>query len=149
MRTENRPAPVSQYDALIVDADTGDILTVAELARQLANTDVVVTGGEYHGHHASHLLQARLQQALYRHNPPRQILSMEQFNLNHQDALDAYLAGQTGETEMIEDADAWENYKGSYRPWWNLPENTSCRLSRLTPPRRISCAVSAVRVRTI
>lgn len=116
MRTENRPAPVSQYDALIVDADTGDILTVAELARQLANTDVVVTGGEYHGHHASHLLQARLQQALYRHNPPRQILSMEQFNLNHQDALDAYLAGQTGETEMIEDADAWENYKGSYRP---------------------------------
>ena len=41
---------------------------------------------------------------------------MEQFNLNHQDALDAYLAGQTGETEMIEDADAWENYKASYRP---------------------------------
>ena len=114
MRTENRPAPVSQYDAVIVDASTGDILTVAELARQLADTDVVVTG-EYHGHHASHLLQARLQQALYRHNP-RQILTMEQFNLNHQDALDAYLAGQTGETEMIEDAGAWENYKGSYRP---------------------------------
>ena len=107
-------ARLAELGAVIVDADTGDILTVAELARQLANTDVVVTG-EYHGHHASHLLQARLQQALYRHHP-RQTLSTVQFNLNHQDALGAYLAGQTGETEMIEDAGAWENYKGSYRP---------------------------------
>jgi uncharacterized iron-regulated protein len=116
MRAENlpEPEPVSQYDSVIVNAGTGEIITVAELARQLAETDIVVAG-EYHGHHGSHLLQARLQQALYQRNP-RQILTMEQFNLNHQDALDAYLAGQTGETEMIEDAGAWENYKGSYRP---------------------------------
>lgn len=116
MRAENlpEPEPVSQYDAVIVNAGTGEVITVTELARQLAETDVVVAG-EYHGHHASHLLQARLQQALYRRNP-RQVLTMEQFNLNHQGALDAYLAGQTGETEMIEDAGAWENYKGSYRP---------------------------------
>lgn len=114
MRTGNLPHPVSQYDAIIVSADTGTIITVAELARQLAETDIVVVG-EYHGHHASHLLQARLQQALYQQNP-RQILTMEQFSLNNQGALDAYLAGETGEAEMMEDANAWENYKASYRP---------------------------------
>ncbi len=112
---DNIPArPTSQYDAVIVNASNGQHITVTELARQLVDTDVVVVG-EYHGHHASHLLQSQLQQALYRHNP-RQILSMEQFNLDHQKAVDAYLAGKTGETEMLEDANAWENYKGSYRP---------------------------------
>ena len=112
---DNIPArPTSQYDAVVLAAKTGTPLTVQELARQLADTDIVVIG-EYHGHHASHLLQARLQQALYRQNPA-QILSMEQFNLDHQAAVDAYLAGTTGETEMLEDANAWDNYKASYRP---------------------------------
>src|SRR5690554_4196677 len=75
---DNIPArPSSQYDAVVLAAKTGAPVTVQELARQLADTDIVVIG-EYHGHHASHLLQARLQQALYRQNPA-QILSMEQF----------------------------------------------------------------------
>jgi len=116
MPAKNTPAPrlTSQYDAAIFSASTGSAMTVGELARQLAETDIVVVG-EYHGHHASHLLQARLQQTLYQQNP-QQILTMEQFSLNHQGALDAYLANQTGEAEMVEDASAWDNYKGSYRP---------------------------------
>ncbi|MGO1233021.1 MAG: ChaN family lipoprotein, partial [Marinobacter sp.] len=73
--------PTSQYQAHIVDPRTGDALSVAQLASELANTDVVVIG-EHHDHHASHLLQARLQQSLFRQTP-EQILSMEQFNLDH------------------------------------------------------------------
>ncbi|HLV76467.1 MAG TPA: ChaN family lipoprotein [Marinobacter sp.] len=107
-------APAGQYDTVIVDPDTGRPLSIEQLARHLADIDIVVVG-EYHGHHASHLLQARLQQALHQQNP-RQILSMEQFNLDQQAGLDAYLAGQTGESEMLEDTGAWDNYKGSYRP---------------------------------
>ncbi|MFO7527655.1 MAG: ChaN family lipoprotein [Marinobacter sp.] len=116
MPSEQNPVapPKSQYDARVFDAETGTPLTVRELAGQLANTDVVVVG-EYHGHHASHLLQARLQQALFRQTP-RQILTMEQFNLDHQDILNRFLAGDLGETEMIEDAEAWNNYRASYRP---------------------------------
>ena len=106
--------PASQYDARLVDPASGQKLTVQTLATRLADTDIVIIG-EYHGHHASHLLQARLQQALWRLNP-RQVLTMEQFNLDHQPALDDYLAGQTGETEMREDAHAWDNYRASYRP---------------------------------
>ncbi len=106
--------PESQYDARVIDADTGTSLTVDELANRLANIDIVVVG-EYHGHHASHLLQARLQQALFRQNP-RQVLTMEQFNVDHQDTLDRFLSGELGETELIEDAEAWNIYRASYRP---------------------------------
>lgn len=114
---ENAPSltpPDSQYDARLFSPDDGSVLTVPELARRLAGTDVIVVG-EYHGHHGAHLLQARLQQALYRQNPD-QLLTMEQFNVDHQQDLDRYLSGDTGEAEMIEDAAAWDNYRASYRP---------------------------------
>lgn len=109
-------APQNQYQAHIVDpqSDTLNTLTVEQLARRLANADVVVVG-EYHGHHASHLLQAQLQLALFQQQP-QQILSMEQFETNQQDALNQYLAGSSGESEMIEDTGAWDNYRASYRP---------------------------------
>lgn len=106
--------PASQYDSIIVDADTGHQVSLDALIRELAGADIIVIG-EYHGHHGSHLLQARLLTALHQQNPDL-ILSMEQFNLDHQSALDAYLAGDTGEAELIEDAKAWDNYRGSYRP---------------------------------
>lgn len=110
----DKTPPASQYDTPLVHATTGAQLSVQQLANEVASADIVVVG-EYHGHHGAHLLQARLQQALHTHNP-NQLLTMEQFNLDHQQALDDYLAGQTGETEMIEDSQAWDNYRASYRP---------------------------------
>lgn len=106
--------PQTQYDTLIVQPENNTVLTPEQLAQKLIDTDVVIVG-EYHGHHGSHLLQSRLQTALFQQRP-EQILSMEQFNLDRQDQLNRYLEGETGETEMIEDADAWDNYRGSYRP---------------------------------
>ena len=106
--------PDSLYDSQLVDSESRQPVALDTLAASLAQADVVVIG-EYHGHQASHLLQARLQQKLHTLNPG-QVLSMEQFNLDHQNTLDDYLAGTTGETEMTEDAQAWDNYRGSYRP---------------------------------
>ncbi|WP_018403937.1 ChaN family lipoprotein [Marinobacter gelidimuriae] len=109
-------APQNQYQAHIVDpqSDTLNTLTPEQLAKRLANANVVVIG-EYHGHHASHLLQAQLQLALFQQQP-QQILSMEQFETDQQNALNQYLAGSSGESEMIEDTGAWDNYRASYRP---------------------------------
>ncbi|MCM0613420.1 ChaN family lipoprotein [Marinobacter sediminum] len=106
--------PETQYDARIVEVSGGRSLSIRELADQLATSDVVVIG-EYHGHHGAHLLQSRLQNALYLHRQD-QVLTMEQFNLDRQAELDRYLDGKTGETEMVEDAGAWDNYRASYRP---------------------------------
>jgi uncharacterized iron-regulated protein len=106
-------APQTLYQAVIVDPADGARLSPEQLADRLAGSRVVVVG-EYHGHPASHLLQSRLQLALYQRQP-HQILSMEQFERDHQADLDRYLAGELGEAEMIEDTGAWDNYRGSYR----------------------------------
>ncbi len=106
--------PQTLYDSALVDSQQARAIGLEALADRLAQADVIVIG-EYHGHQASHLLQARLQQLLFARNP-QQALTLEQFNLDYQPALDNYLAGMTGETEMIEDANAWDNYRGSYRP---------------------------------
>ncbi|WP_372964695.1 ChaN family lipoprotein [Marinobacter sp.] len=106
--------PETLYDSVVIDANSRQPVSITATANALSKADVVVVG-EYHGHQASHLLQTRLLQHLFNLNP-RQILTMEQFNLDHQSALDDYLEGATGETEMMEDADAWDNYRGSYRP---------------------------------
>lgn len=106
--------PETQYHATIANADTATSLSVTDLAKAVAKADVVVVG-EYHGHHGSHLLQSRLQAALYQQSPAL-VLTMEQFDLDQQRQLDRYLAGETGEAELIEDASAWDNYQASYRP---------------------------------
>jgi len=105
--------PQTQYDAIITDSN-GSLLTINQLAEALAPADVVVIG-EYHGHHGAHLLQSLIQSKLYRKRP-QQALSMEQFTLTDQPELNRYLAGESGEEELIADTDAWSNYKASYRP---------------------------------
>lgn len=106
--------PATQYAFQLADASTGEPQSLSAVVHQLRDTDVVVVG-EFHGHHGAHLLQSRLQAALYAQNP-RQVLTMEQFDLSHQTALNRYLEGKTGESELIEDARAWDNYRASYRP---------------------------------
>lgn len=90
------------------------VTSTAAVMRDLSGADVIVIG-ELHGHQGSHLLQARLQAALYQRNPD-QILALEAFNLDNQAPLDLYLAGELGEEEMMADATAWQNYQASYRP---------------------------------
>lgn len=98
----------------VIDSDTGQPITVEALAAKWRDADVVVIG-ELHGHNGAHLLEARMQAALYAEHPD-QVLSLEPFNVDHQSELDQYLAGKLGEAEMVEDAEAWENYRAGYRP---------------------------------
>lgn len=112
--------PQTQYDAVLTD-HRGTRLSINQLAGELAAADVVVIG-EYHGHHGAHLLQSLLQSALYQQRP-QQVLTMEQFTLDDQGELDRYLAGDTGESELIADTEAWPNYKASYRPLVEFARN--------------------------
>jgi uncharacterized iron-regulated protein len=106
--------PATQYDAVLLQLSSRQPLNIDELASKLEGIDVVIVG-EYHGHHASHLLQSSLQAALYRQNP-KQVLTMEQFELESQLELNRYTEGKSGESEMMEDTAAWDNYRASYRP---------------------------------
>ncbi len=128
-------APETQYDAIIVDADKGTSLSIAALADALTEADVIVVG-EYHGHHGAHLLQSRLQAELHRQNPAL-ALTMEQFDLDHQRELDRYLAGETGEAELIEDANAWDNYRASYRPLIELAKARAIPVIAANAPSQV------------
>ncbi|WP_203299538.1 ChaN family lipoprotein [Marinobacter sediminum] len=128
-------APETQYDAIIVDADKGTSLSIAALADALTEADVIVVG-EYHGHHGAHLLQSRLQAELHRQNPDL-ALTMEQFDLDRRRELDRYLAGETGEAELIEDANAWDNYRASYRPLIELAKARTIPVIAANAPSQV------------
>ena len=102
------------YDSHVVDATTAKTLSLTELVISLEDADVVFFG-EYHGHQGSHLLQSQLQVALNQQQPGL-VLSMEQFSVDHQAVLNRYLTDELGEAELIADADAWPDYRASYRP---------------------------------
>ena len=117
--------PATFYDHPLIDTRSLQPITPQALAIQLRDMDVVIVG-EYHGHQASHLLQAQLQAQLFAARP-QQLLTLEMFEADTQPVLDAYLAGEQGEDELIEDGRGWPNHKGSYRPllefarWHQLP----------------------------
>jgi uncharacterized iron-regulated protein len=103
----------SLYSFQVINSASKLPVSVQQLAAGLKYTDVVFMG-EFHSHQGSHLLQLQLLEALFKQNP-NVILSMEQFTRDNQPVLDKYLAGEYGEATLIEDAEAWPHYKGSYR----------------------------------
>lgn len=127
-------APQSQYDSIITDNE-GSLLSINQLATELESADVVVIG-EYHGHNGAHLLQYLVQSALFRQRP-EQLLSMEQFTLTDQPELNEYLAGDSGEEELIADTDAWSNYKASYRPLVEFSKNRNLPVIAANAPADI------------
>ena len=101
------------YDYQIIETRTKKSLAILQLSKKLKSSDVIFIG-ELHTHQASHKLQMDLVQTLYRQNP-NLVLSMEQFSRDAQPVIDGYLAGKYGEETLFDEADAWNDYKGSYR----------------------------------
>ena len=100
------------YDYQLIDAQANP-LSLEEISKKLADTDVILVG-EWHAHPAIHLFQAKLLAQLSQRN--KVSLSMEQFARSKQSVLNNYLAGKIGEQMLIHAANAWPNYKSSYRP---------------------------------
>lgn len=112
------PSPEQQgletlYDYQIIDSENKKAMSMPQLVKQLKNKGVVFVG-EFHTHQASHKLQMDLLQALYDQNQ-NIVISMEQFSRDAQPVINGYLAGKYGEETLFDDANAWKDYKGSYR----------------------------------
>lgn len=102
------------YSSVVIDSKTNQPIDLDNLSQQLKKYDVIFIG-EYHGNHASHLLQMQLQAQLFKQRPD-QVLSMEMFERDQQKILNRYLDGEIGEKYLINEAPSWPNYTGSYRP---------------------------------
>ncbi len=112
------PSTIAQlqhaYDYRLIDSQTQQPLTIKQLVNQLEKQDVIFIG-EFHGNHASHLLEMQLMAELHTLRP-LQILSMEMFNRDQQPILNRYLDSEIGEAFLKNETPTWENYAGSYRP---------------------------------
>lgn len=104
----------TMYDYQLIDSEANVGISFNQLVNKLSNKQVIFVG-EHHSHQASHFLQLQLIEALYRKNP-NLVISMEQFTRDSQDVVDQYLASKYGEATLIEEGNAWDHYKGSYRP---------------------------------
>ena len=105
--------PLTAYDYQIYNAQWQKT-SLTKVVDELTQVDVIFIG-EYHGNHASHLLQTQLFSELYKRKSEL-ILTLEMFNRDQQGILNDYIDGFIGEKTLINDAPAWPNYKASYRP---------------------------------
>ncbi|GAB6069304.1 ChaN family lipoprotein [Thiomicrorhabdus hydrogeniphila] len=101
------------YDYYLVNQQQQPI-SLKQLISELKDTDIVFIG-EFHGNHASALLEMQVLAGLYQQNS-NLILSMEMFNRDQQEILNQYLDDEIGEVQLIKKAPAWSNYVASYRP---------------------------------
>ncbi|MEE4244578.1 MAG: ChaN family lipoprotein [Kangiellaceae bacterium] len=109
-----RAKPISTlYDYWLIDSTAKQTYSPTKLLNDLASRRVLFIG-EYHTHQASHKLQLDTIQSLVE-GGFQIVLSMEQFSRDSQDTINQYMAGNYGEETLIEEANAWDNYKGSYR----------------------------------
>lgn len=120
----NQPKQVKPKDSLTTAYDYELVnqqlkpIALKQLNTELKDTDIVFIG-EFHGNHASALLEMQVLAGLYqqneRHNQDT-ILSMEMFNRDQQEILNKYLDSEIGEVQLIKEAPVWNNYVESYRP---------------------------------
>ncbi len=111
--TVEQPALQTAYDYQLLDNNWQPV-SLAQMIKSLGGADVVFIG-EFHGNHASHLLETQLLAGLHQQHK-NIILSMEMFNRDQQETLNDYIDGFIGEQTLIKQAPAWQNYQASYRP---------------------------------
>ncbi|NCG55512.1 MAG: hypothetical protein GWP35_01260 [Proteobacteria bacterium] len=102
----------------IVEGGSSRTVSIAEMADDLANDDVVFLG-ETHLDHQTHLLELDVIQRLHEIHQEKGrsvIVSLEMLGRNVQGILDAYLAGEISESEFMNTVKPWNNYKTGYRP---------------------------------
>ncbi len=114
-------------------------ITLDELASELVNYDIIFFG-EYHDNQIHHKLEAKLLEKLIKLKPGRIAVSMEMFETDVSDIMDAYLDGRLSEKEMITKTRAWPNYLSDYKPVVDIVKVNNLDFISANIPRRIASA---------
>lgn len=131
---------IQNVNALIVDTEKGDTISLLEWAERLYAADVVFFG-EQHDDSITHLLQFQLFEALHQLKNKKVILSVEMFETDRQTVLNEYLRGFITEAQFQKDAAIWNNYK-DYRPLVELAKKENIEVVAANTPRRYVNLVS-------
>jgi uncharacterized iron-regulated protein len=92
----------------------GEPIDFEAMVADLAAQDVVFLGEE-HDNDVGHLQHLQLLKMLHA-SRPELVLSMEMFERDVQEVVDAYLAGTIDEAKFLADSRPWGRYRTHYRP---------------------------------
>ena len=127
--------------AVFWDTARDQAADVAEAAETLSAYDAVLFG-EFHDSAPIHELEASLFRALSDLHGDRQVLSLEMFERDVQDVLDAYLAGDVGEEEFLATARPWPRYHSDYRDMVELARERGIPVIASNVPRRLAAVLA-------
>ena len=122
------------------DTITGCEVSTEDTALRFSTLDVVFLGEE-HDNEVGHAMQLELLVALHERRP-NLILSMEMFERDVQDILDAYLAGAVSEEKFLENSRPWGNYRPHYRPLVEYARDNDLAVLAANIPRPLARKVS-------
>lgn len=91
------------------------MLPYGDFISRIVDADVVFLG-EQHDDPATHVLQLAILAALAEARGGGVVLSMEQFERDVQETVDAYLDGGIDEEQFLADSRPWPNYDRDYKP---------------------------------
>ena len=123
---------------VILDSKTGDETSVEQIASACLEQDVVFFG-EVHNSDENHEQQRALLDALCQKHKDV-VVSMEMFERDVQDKLDAYLAGKLAEPEFKKQARAWPNWN-HYRPVVQIAAMRKLPVIAANAPRPLAAKV--------
>jgi uncharacterized iron-regulated protein len=124
---------------VIIETESGEGLEFEEFINNVADADVVFLGEE-HDNTTCHELQRWTTIALAKRREIK--LSLEQFEADVQDSLNAYLRGDITEASFLEESRPWPNYEEHYRPTIEWARENGVPVIAANIPRRIARKVS-------
>ena len=110
------------------------------LVREAASADLVFFG-EQHDDPVTHAAELALLAGVAARRP-NVVLSLEMFERDVQEPLDAYLQGRTAEPPFLAAARPWERYATDYRAMVELARARGWPVVASNAPRRLASAVS-------
>ncbi|MFN8580667.1 MAG: ChaN family lipoprotein [Gemmatimonadaceae bacterium] len=131
--------PVNPDPGIRVVTSAGAASSIDEVARQTAQYDVVFFGEE-HTDPATHQAEFELLQAIGRTGRPV-VLSLEMFERDVQEQLDAYLRGGMTESDFLAQSRPWARYATDYRALVELAKARSWPVVAANVPRPLASAV--------
>ncbi len=127
-------------DWVAVETASGEVVTLDQMARTLADCDVVFLG-ERHDSDTGHRLQFELTERILALRPNLS-LTFEMIERDAQPALDRYLAGEIDEATFLGDTRHWPNYRSHYRPMVLLAKEHHLPVIAANVPRPLASRVS-------
>jgi uncharacterized iron-regulated protein len=138
---DGKAAPSSGYvPERVYDTQRKAFVDFEVMLADISAADVVFVG-EQHDDSNTHRLEAAVLEGLKRRQRTPAV-SLEMFERDVQAGLDAYLAGNAAEEEMLKSARPWPRYQTDYRPLVELAKAEGWTVVASNVPRRIASAVA-------